>query len=100
MHIHISDAACHDLPSFDELHDLVMRCLEAAGQVVQQRQHLCAIAQVAASEFSQYMGVNQHFALLQQTRQLVDTGTEVVYPHRRINENHGSATRLRGMETR
>jgi len=65
-------------------------------QIIEQKQDLGSIVQVAAGQFADHVRVSRNLRIIAQRRESRITVAQVIDPDGRIDEHHSAAARLRG----
>ena len=95
MCVDVADAASHQFVPFDEVEHLIVRCHRQLRQSLEQMDHAHARFQVAAGTFPDYERVGRSLARLLDPDDQRIASAKVIYPNRRVQQNHFPLASLR-----
>lgn len=97
VNVHITDATTVEPSHADEVHYLVVFSDIYRAQLLQQFQRRMAVREVTARELTHDEGMHDYLAATETLAKFGQALAKVVYPNRRIGENHvAAAERLLG----
>ena len=96
MSIYIANAESEQFVPFNELQDLTIRDGPCLGHLLQLGQHGVALPKVAKRKLSNNKRVDQDSTIFEETNKRLVTHAEVIYPDRRIDQDHAGSGRRRG----
>jgi hypothetical protein len=96
MNVNVADPESEKRFAGDESHHFLIGSHYGLRQVLQGSQNQIAISQAAQCQFSRHKRVSQHLASIQESPQFAVALAQVVYPNRRIHQNHAGSGRRRG----
>ena len=88
VHIHIPDALAVQGSALDEVQRFGIGRYDCRRKIGEQREHRGAMTQVAARQFTKDEWVHQHRTAFKFLLEVLDAGSEVVNPHRCVDEDH------------
>lgn len=96
MSIDVANAPSGQGVAFDEVQDLAVGCHPCQRQIGQVAQNDFALSKAAEGEFANNERMYQHLPCFEQGDESPVTGSQMVYPYRRIDEDHERARRRGG----
>src|SRR4051812_39385005 len=100
MRIDVPDARSHQSPALDHRHHFPVVGLSRSGKLLEQVHYLRAVANPATRELTDDERMRHHFAIIESLRELGVSAPQMVDPDGSVDQDHGSATRLLGIEAR
>jgi hypothetical protein len=89
MKINPSETPARQISFIQKMHNLIMFGNQRRRQCIQQRQNLCAILHVTASQFPENERMTQNATIIQQTAKFVIALAQMIDPNGSVNERHG-----------
>src|SRR5690606_36880954 len=88
MRIDITDAEAMQPMPLDEVENFVFSCHDGLGQCTQCIKYPSTLAQLAQCQLSDDKGMCEHLSGIEILRELLVALTQVIHPHRRVDQNH------------
>ena len=88
MNIDVADAEASQLMPVDEMQNFVVGRRSGLRKVCQGLQDDAARLQMAQGEFADHEWMGQHLSAIQQSAKCSVTGTQMLDPNRRVDEDH------------
>jgi hypothetical protein len=95
MSVDVPDPAPEQRMAVDEMQDFCLGGNAGLGQVRHRVQHHFALAQIAYASSPITKGVREYPSRIKQPAQHQVAGAQMIYPHRRIDQDHAEVGRRR-----